>query len=309
MAAVSVKKTVYGSWGNCIELSNGIVELIATVDFGPRIIRYGFVGGTNMMKENTDPAVGTNKVNRFSENEQEWKIYGGHRFWTSPEALPRTYYPDNEPVAWEALDNGVLLTPPSEAWTQLQKQMEVKMDPLSGEVTIIHRVTNVGAWPAEFAPWALSVMAEGGTAIIPQVKRETGLLGNRVLALWPYSKMNDSRVHWGEHFILLRQGPGETPFKLGTNNENGWAAYYNNNHLFIKYYKHDPEAVYPDFGVSLEAYVCDHFLELETLGKLQAVRPDETVSHQEVWNLFSNVQLPAGDETRLLKELHHYLKE
>lgn len=307
MSAVSVKETVYGSWGNCIEISNGIVELLATVDFGPRIIRYGFVGGPNMFKEDTDRTI-VNKVDRFSESEQEWKIYGGHRLWTSPEALPRTYYPDNERVVWQSLENGVLLTPQAEAWTQLQKQIEVTMDPLSGEVTVEHRIVNLGAWPVEFAPWALSVMAQGGKAIIPQVKRETGLLGNRILALWPYSKMNDSRVYWGEHFILLQQGPGATPFKLGTNNENGWAAYYNNKNLFIKYYRHDPKAHYPDFGVSFESYVCDHFLELETIGELRTVQPGETVSHQEVWNLFNNVELPVDDEVRLERELNHYLK-
>lgn len=307
MSAVTVKETVYRSWGKCIEISNGIVDVLATVDFGPRIIRYGFVGGPNMFKEDVD-GIHTVKVGRFADKEKEWKIYGGHRLWTSPEAHPRSYYPDNEPVEWKRLDNGVVLTPPAEAWNQLQKQIEVTMDPLSGEVTVIHRVTNIGAWPVEFAPWALTVMAQGGKAIIPQVKRETGLLGNRILALWPYSKMNDSRVFWGEHFILLQQGPGETPFKLGTNNENGWAAYYNNKSLFVKYYHHNPEAAYPDFGVSFESYVCDHFLELETLGELRAVQPDETVTHQEVWNLFSNVELPANDEAQLAKELNHFLK-
>lgn len=307
MSAVTVKETTYGTWGSCIEISNGIVDVVATVNCGPRIIRYGFVGGPNMFKEDTEGSI-SNKVTRFAPDEQEWKIYGGHRLWASPEALPRTYYPDNEPVAWTKLENGVLLTPPAEAWTQIQKQIEVTMDPLSGEVTVVHRLTNLSAWPAEFAPWAITVMAQGGRAVIPQVKRETGLLGNRILALWPYSKMNDSRVHWGEHFILLQQASGETPFKLGTNNENGWAAYYNNKNLFVKYYQHDPKAVYPDFGVSFESYVCDHFLEIETLGELRMVEPDETVTHQEIWNLFNNVELPVKDELALEKELHHYLK-
>lgn len=307
MAGITVKSIKYGSWGNGVELSNGIVDVVATVDIGPRIIRFGFSGEDNMFKEDTGGLI-FEKVRHEPEDEQQWNLYGGHRLWVSPEAMPRTYYPDNDPVAWMPTEHGVILTPPEEKRNRLQKSMEISMDPLSGEVTVIHRVTNTGPWSVEFAVWGLTVMARGGRAIIPQAKRDTGLLGNRILALWPYSKMNDSRVTWGEDFIQLRQETGDTPFKFGTNNEDGWAAYYNNNNLFVKYYTHLPEAAYPDFGVSFETYVNSHFLELETLGELKPVAPGETVSHTETWNLFRNVELSLDQESKLGQELKHYLK-
>ncbi|MDF2922846.1 MAG: hypothetical protein K0R57_1760 [Paenibacillaceae bacterium] len=303
--AVTVKTIAYDGWGSCVEISNGIVDIVATLDLGPRIIRYGFTGESNMFKEDRDRSI-SNPVN-FGGKEDNWYIYGGHRLWTSPEGNPRSYYPDNEAVSWRATESGVVLTPPEEKWTQLQKEIEISMDD-SGEVTVLHRITNKGPWPAELALWALSVMAQGGTAIVPQVKRETGLLGNRVLALWPYSRMSDERVSWGDEFVLIRQAQGPTPFKLGTNNENGWAAYYNSKNLFVKYYKHDAAAVYPDYGVSFEAYVNDHFLELESLGELAVLAPGASGSHTEVWNLFQNVELPVGDETALAEEMKHYLK-
>lgn len=302
---ITVRAVTYGSWGQCVEISNGIVDVLATVDVGPRIIRYGFVGQANMFKEDTERTI-SNPV-AFEGVDDTWYIYGGHRLWTSPEGDPRSYYPDNEPVAWRATENGAVLTPPPERWSQLQKEMEIAMDD-SGEVTVIHRITNTGAWPVELSVWALSVMAQGGTGIIPQVKRETGLLGNRILALWPYSRMNDERVAWGEDYILIRQANGPTPFKLGTNNENGWAAYYNNDSLFLKYYTHHAQAAYPDFGVSFEAYVNDHFMELETLGELALLQPGSTAVHTEAWNLFQNVRLPATEEEGLGRELKHYLK-
>lgn len=306
MTGVSVRQFQFGPWGNCIELSNGIVHVVATVDFGPRIIRFGFIDGENLFKEDIERQLGK-KVSRFSGIEEEWKIYGGHRLWASPEALPRTYYPDNAPVSWKTLEDGVILTPPEEKWTQLQKEIEIRMN-ASGEVTVEHRITNTGAWPVKLAPWSLTVMAPGGTAIIPQVKRDTDLLGNRVLVLWPYSRMNDNRVSWGEDYILVHQGPGKTPFKLGTNNEQGWAAYYYRNHLFVKYYKHDPNVEYPDFGASFECYVSDDILELETIGELKAVAPQETVIHQEIWDLFQNIEFPLDHEETLGRELQFYLK-
>lgn len=306
MAGVTVKQFQFGTWGNCIELSNGIVHAIATVDFGPRVIRFGLINGENLFKEDLDRQLGR-KVSHFTDEEQQWKIYGGHRLWASPEAMPRTYYPDNEPVSRKILEDGVILTPPEEKWTRLQKEMEIRMN-LSGEVTVEHRITNTGPWPVPLAPWALTVMAPGGTAIIPQAKRDTGLLGNRVLVLWPYSRMNDNRVSWGEDYILVRQGPGKTPFKLGTNNEQGWAAYYYRSHLFVKYHKHEANADYPDFGASFECYVNDHILELESIGERKTLGPEETASHQEVWNLFQNVEFQLDQEEELGKELQVFLK-
>ena len=48
------ERTQYGGWPNCYRLSNGTVELIATADVGPRIIRFGFTGGQNLFAEFPD---------------------------------------------------------------------------------------------------------------------------------------------------------------------------------------------------------------------------------------------------------------
>ena len=50
---MSLEQTTYGSWGNCLRLSNGKAELFITLDFGPRIIRFGWVGGQNLFCEDT----------------------------------------------------------------------------------------------------------------------------------------------------------------------------------------------------------------------------------------------------------------
>ena len=46
---VQIEKTEisHSQWGRCVRLSNGTIELLATVDFGPRIIYFGAVGGVN----------------------------------------------------------------------------------------------------------------------------------------------------------------------------------------------------------------------------------------------------------------------
>ncbi len=51
VASVRVEKTEYKGWPNCYRVSNGEIELIVTGDVGPRVIRFGFIGGQNLFKE------------------------------------------------------------------------------------------------------------------------------------------------------------------------------------------------------------------------------------------------------------------
>ena len=90
-AAVKVEKLDYRGWPNCYRISNGTVDLIVTTDVGPRVIRYGFVGGQNMFKE-FDAQMGRG-------GEDTWQGRGGHRIWMAPEDRVETYALDNSPIA------------------------------------------------------------------------------------------------------------------------------------------------------------------------------------------------------------------
>lgn len=284
---VNIKEITYGAFGRCVEISNGIVDVVVTVDRGPRIIRYGFTGRENMFAEAPD-----------SINEESgWKIMGGHRLWHSPENMPRTYENDDKPVKWEATEDGIITVQDPEPFAMTQKEMEISMDDQSSAVTVLHRIRNVGAWTAEFAVWALSVMAPGGKEVIPMTQEDTGLLANRTLALWPYSKMNDHRIWWGSQYITLQQDAAtKAPFKLGINNEYGWAAYFNFDQVFVKQHIHEEGEKYPDGGCSFETYTTDFMLEMETLSPLVKVEPGEELEHMECWALVDGVEAPANDD-------------
>ena len=167
---------------------------------------------------------------------------------------------------------------------------------LDSTVTVTHRITNTGAWDAEFAPWAITVMSPGGLEIIPQPKREAGMVQNRILALWPYSDMSDSRVSWGRDYITLRSVTGEVDsFKFGINSEHGFSAYFNHGNMFIKRFSPVQGGTYPDGGVSYETYTDKFVLEMETLGELKRVKPNETVGHTETWSLVLGVPEPKSE--------------
>lgn len=292
MAKVKVQKKTYGGWNNCVQISNGIVDLIITTDVGPRIIRYGFSGQENELCE-----VGSTLGLTGGD---EWRIYGGHRLWHSPEDRNRTYEPDNYPVAWEKIPDGIKTSQDIEPTTRIRKEMEIRLSSEGTNVKILHRLTNSGALPLELSAWSISAMAPGGKEVVPQTSKNTGLLPNRVMSLWPYSRLNDSRVYFGGKYIILRQDPKiRQPFKFGTSNEQGWGAYFNHNHLFVKYYRHDPYARYPDFGVSYETYTNDYMLEMETLSPLTLLEPSAIIEHEEQWELFDNIPMPADNEVEI----------
>jgi hypothetical protein len=291
-ATVTVEKIAFKGWPNCYRVSNGLVEFIATTDVGPRIVAFAFVGGTNLFFVREDFAGQTGGT--------EWKNYGGHRIWHAPEDKVRTYEPDNGPIQARPIDNGLVLTMPSEKLSTIQKEIEITLDPASTQVRVVHRLRNLGAWPIECAPWAISVMAPGGFAIapLPATYHPDRLLPNRALTLWPYTDMRDDRWLWGTDYILLRQKvvSGQDRTKVGINNNLGWAAYYLRPYLFIKRFTYVDGARYPDFNSSLEVFSNNRMLELETLGPVVTLQPGATVSHEERWELHRDLQLTFSEE-------------
>jgi len=288
---MKTQKVSYRGWQNALRLANSRVEVIVTLDVGPRVIFLSTPGGENIFA-NFEEQMGLT-------GGDEWRIYGGHRLWHSPEAKPRSYYPDNAPVDAQIEGDTVRLIPPAETPYGIQKEIDITLLGDEPHLEVRHILENTGPWPIEVAPWAISVMNVGGVAIIPQPSWSTpgDLLANRMVALWPYSDMADPRVHWGSRYIMLRQDPGrEPPFKFGLNAADGWAAYARSNMLFVKTFEYEPDAVYPDYGCSAESYVCGRFLELETVAPLTWLEPGETVEHTENWFLFSEVGPVATEQ-------------
>ena len=285
-----MERKEYAGWPNCCYLANGEVELCVTTDVGPRVIHFGFVGGPNEFAVFEDQAglVGGD----------EWRIYGGHRLWHSPEAKPRSYFPDNDPVEATEIDGGLRLTPPVETTTGIQKQIDLSLDPEEARVRLVHRLRNDGMWSVELAAWALSVMAPGGMGMVPHPQGDPeALLPNRVLTLWPYTDMEDARVRWGTKLIRIRQDSGaEKPVKIGLSATDGWAAYLHEDRLFLKQFDYAEGAAYPDSGCSVEIYTNSDMMEVETVGPLTRLDPGDELEHVETWQLFRGVQAPDDED-------------
>lgn len=279
----------FKGWKKCIELKSGKLRLIITTEVGPRIIGVFYGDSDNLVY--VDPETAGN-----TKNSKEWHIYGGHRIWHSPEAMPRTYVTDNTPIEVKKTKDGLCFSSGLEHPTGISKSFTIKK--MKGnKFAITHKIRNDNMWDIELAAWALTVMAPGGTAIIPQPQgNKKSLLPNRYLIIWPYTNMADKRYTWGDKYILVKQDVNaKTPCKFGINGEDGWLAYVNNGVALKKSFKHFTNAEYPDNGCSIEVYSCNFMLEIETLSPLYLLAPGEEITHIEEWEAMPADQVPGSN--------------
>ena len=278
-----------------LRLSNADVELDVTTSVGPRILRYAYYAGPNAFAELPGAVIRTTLG--------AYRLRGGHRLWAAPEVPPATYAPDDEPVEVESRGPlSVRLTAPRHAATVLQKEMTVTLEAAGTRVTVVHRIRNPGSGPVELAPWAITIVAAGATAILPQEPLEpygpATLRPSRTLALWPYTDFSDPRWTFGRRLIRLRADPAHPgPQKIGLANRVGWVGALAGETLFLKRFDWREGVLYPDLGSNCEVYAAGEFLEVESLGTLQRVGPGESVEHVERWSLARAVPPDLDDET------------
>ncbi|MEP6538522.1 MAG: hypothetical protein ABJF23_24495 [Bryobacteraceae bacterium] len=292
---LKVELVEYKGWRNCYRVSNGEVELIATSDVGPRIIRYGFVGGENVFKE-FEAELG-------KSGEDRWMPRGGHRIWVAPEHRERTYVADNFPVEVKPAGDGVELIAPVEPETGLQKRIFIELAATGSAVKVTHSIINTLPQTVEIAAWALTLMAPGGTGITGFPPRGTHpeiLLPTNPLVMWAFTDFSDKRWQFAKKYLLLHNDPKvSAPTKTGLFNAATWGAYLRNGTLFIKRYTADPEQRYPDFHCSYETFTNAEVLELETLGPLRSIQQGDGVEHVEHWTLNNRIDIPDFTDENL----------
>lgn len=283
----------YGYFGKCLEIQNGIVKMLVTIDKGPRIIGFNLQGKENIMCEDIEEN-STMSGGLFSEvfGDKKWYIYGGHRLWFSPEHNPRSYYPDNDRVEYKIEGNKVTFTPSAQFENQMQFEMTVEMSENSSEVKVGHKIVNLADEEIEISPWAMTVVDKNSVAILPQSSKDTGLLSNRNLSLWAYTDIYDERLFIGNKYITVKQNSDcSCNLKVGLNNEDGWLGMLNKGQLFVKKFKYLENASYPDNHCNCECFTNFFMMEIESLGELKRLAKGQSVCHDEVWSIY-----PCDDE-------------
>lgn len=305
---IVVEKHDYRGWPNTHFLSNGTVELAVLADVGPRVIRYGFIGGENQFYEFPEQA--------GLRHGDEFQLYGGHRLWVWPE-VERTYYPDNRCVEVKTTSAGAVFLAPIEAeapGSSLRKSIAIELSERGSHVRLVHAITNHSDRETRLAAWTPTVMRPEGRGILPFPARaamdEEHFQSVSLLTLWSFTDFTDSRWAVGQEFLQLiqqKKSSGRFPEQMsGLFNRAGWGAYVRAGQLFIKRTSVIAGAQYPDFGCNFELFTNSEFLELETLGPVVTLLPGESTQHAEDWYLFDGLG-PIESEESIRSEILPHL--
>jgi len=276
-------------------LSNGILYLDALAEVGPRIVRFGYEQeGVNLLAETPDLS--------WETPHGRYHLRGGHRLWEAPETVERTYIPDDAVPAINITAHSMTLSAPVGTASGIQKTMHIHMEPDKAILHIDHSLTNLGPDVVDLAVWPITQLPLGGTFILPLFSHQNdpdGKLPNRNLSLWPYSRINDPRIHLDDDVILLEALDIPKSNKLGYLNRHGWLAYIREDILLVKHFTPLPEQRHVDMGCNVEVYLSGLFVEMETLSPWWTFSPGETISHSETWQLYRLTHPPDTINTLL----------
>lgn len=267
---ISSRKVEHPIHGECLYVDNGVIQIGIPLMFGIRIAHFSFVGEKNLFYE--QPI----SLKKFSTDDG-WRLRGGHRFWLAPESKA-DYFPDNEPIEYELLENGVRITQKKDEWLQVIKSLELRL--LDNILEIEHRIVNMGE-KRRCSLWGISSMAGGGTLTLQLPQREGGYNPNLHIAVWDYTNLDDERLCFTKEEIKIVQRTGDRNLKIGVGHPVGAATYENGEVIVKKHIPLETGKEYPDGGVSFETYVCDAMIEVEGLSPLMDVLPNESVAYTE----------------------------
>lgn len=165
--AVRVERADYHGWPAAYRMTNGTVDLVFVPQIG-RIMRYGLVGGPNVLWENAALA---GKTVAPDAPEKEWVNFGGDKLWPGPQSRwgwPPDPYLDRGEHTVEVLKDGTLrVTGPASAKSGVRFSREIRLESSGTGVRLRNRMINTGAEPVEWSVWEVAQVNEPEEACLP----------------------------------------------------------------------------------------------------------------------------------------------
>jgi hypothetical protein len=205
------------------------------------------------------------------------------------------YFPDNHGVTVTEMKDGLKLVGSIEPDTHTRKSISIQTSPNRPFLMIKHMIKNHGTESIRLAPCAITMLRPDSTALLPQqvgLVDKDGFLPNRNLSLWSYSRWDDPRLELGQDLIQVKSDSSKRALKLGYFNVLGWLGYVFEDVFFLKRFGVRRDEAYPDNGCNAEVSSTDRMIELESLGALVDLKPQEELVHTETWELYRTNDIP-----------------
>jgi len=269
-----------------LRIANGAIEIEVLATAGPRIVGLRRDGSSaNFLAETPDLG--------WETAQGRYELLGGHRLWLAPEIAEQSAIPDSDGLVVEPLADGLRLSGALEARTGCVRSIEVRLDPVLPSMSVLHRVDNRGQQPVELAPWSITQLPLGGTALLPlrRAIAEHQTRPNRNLVLWPYSSLDDPRLDIRDGLVTVDARAG-SDLKVGAFDDSGWVAYVRDGSALVRRFDPALGEPHPDLGCNVETFCGSRFIELEILGPMRVLAPGASTTLSERWEVRD---VPPGD--------------
>jgi hypothetical protein len=277
--SISCEERDYKHFGKCLFVSNKVIEFAASLDFGIRILSFCLCGRQNVFYEQPAGA-------DYLCTKEGWRVYGGHRLAFAPES-EKTYWPDNTPVQYQMLQDGVRFDQKIDGYLNIEKSLELCFTDNPQELSVKHFVRNAGNCIISGAPWAITAVGPRGRLFIP-FPPSCDIVSpapDRFISLWNSTSLTDKRLYFKKEGLSIRHLPLDDYFKIGLRCKKSPVVYEIGKQIFCKTFEFYDGAVYPDNNVNLEIFSGKYMMELESLGPTGTIKPGEGAVHKELWNL------------------------
>lgn len=269
----------YAGWNNCIHLTNSICEAVITTEVGPRIVRYGKVGGPNLLYLDEFAAGQT-------EETKTWRAYAGRSFdavvdgdiFLPPENTPVSYTLGTDRIDFDSVD-----------FDGLSKTISIRMCRRGG-LEIKQTFTNTSNTSKQVYAIGSTLLPSGGIAAMPLTHK-------------PVTGFNRPELRQGQTLSLIEPNqvnPAE--FEIAGHADELWCGYFHQGQLFIMTSPPTEGTYDGDTNICFSAdpkraRICSY-------SPKQTLASGESLTHIEVWNIFDRMPRPI-DEKQAIKALRN----
>ena len=138
--SIEIKEVYYDAWGNCLRLSNDIIETIVSIDYGPRIVSFRLAEGGNVLFEDRARTY-TVSGSQMDEHYGTGAVFcrrGGHLASVAPIRMPESFFPDNSAVLYTTRPDGVSLISPREKSDGLKLSTDIHIGDGASDIMVVH---------------------------------------------------------------------------------------------------------------------------------------------------------------------------
>ena len=281
-AAVTVKRIDYKGWKDCVEMSNGEVDLVYVPQIG-RIMRYGFVGGPNVLWENPAFAGKTQKDGQPGA----WANFGGDKLWPAPQSLwnwPPDPLIDGSPCQVRVIGDHLMVVGLPSKKSGIRMLREISLEPIGTAVVIRNTMANLRKTPQELALWQITQVAAPDFVLLPTELTKEMPQG---WATYDTMKAPPEAITNAGSFMKISPVAGKG-YKVGSPASLGLISATKDNYRFSTKASKQPGATYVDGGKFLQVYMdggADPYSELELTGPLTKIPGQGLVRFDVTWTL------------------------